>query len=214
MKKEIMVLIIIISCIMLSGCNEEPTASDRDNDGVPDHKDAFPDDPAVSIDSDGDGYPDKFNEGYTQNDTDKELDMFPDDKDKHRDSDLDGYADSEDDFIFDPELHKSTHIKTDYIQLKEDEEELISFNVAEGTKYVSVYWEIEPYNTDAGQTISFRFKKYDSWDYQKYHGRSNQAKIEVDEAEIGGWKLRITHDEYRTGYKEDIAVDYRIHLLE
>lgn len=55
--------------------------NDGDGDGVPSSMDAFPLDPAASVDSDGDGYPDVWNPGYTQADstTGLTLDAFPDD---------------------------------------------------------------------------------------------------------------------------------------
>ena len=42
-----------------------PTAGDSDSDGVPDDEDAFPSDPAASIDTDGDGMPDYWNPNAT-----------------------------------------------------------------------------------------------------------------------------------------------------
>jgi hypothetical protein len=52
---------------------------DGDGDGVPFGDDAFPTDPAASVDTDGDGYPDAWNPGYTQADstTGLVLDAFP-----------------------------------------------------------------------------------------------------------------------------------------
>ena len=60
---------------------------DRDGDGVPDYKDAFPDDASVSVDTDGDGLPDTcnaecLNAGYTED----------------LDDDGDGVSDAEDAF--------------------------------------------------------------------------------------------------------------------
>ena len=42
---------------------------DDDNDGVLDTEDDFKDDPAASVDTDGDGQPDSWNEGYTEDDS-------------------------------------------------------------------------------------------------------------------------------------------------
>ena len=58
-----------------------------DNDGIPDVLDAFPSDPAASKDSDGDGYPDEWNEGKSESDSTIGLilDKFPDDPDKWED---------------------------------------------------------------------------------------------------------------------------------
>ncbi len=52
---------------------------DGDDDGVPTPTDRFPRDPAASIDSDGDGYPDEWNPGRGPDDstTGLTLDLFP-----------------------------------------------------------------------------------------------------------------------------------------
>jgi len=54
---------------------------DGDGDGIPNLEDAFPLDPAASADSDNDGYPDSWNDGYGEEDssTGLTLDAFPDD---------------------------------------------------------------------------------------------------------------------------------------
>jgi len=54
---------------------------DSDNDGVVNTADAFPLDPAASVDSDRDGHPDSWNAGYTQSDstTGLTLDAYPQD---------------------------------------------------------------------------------------------------------------------------------------
>ena len=62
---------------------------DDDNDGVADEDDAFPLDPAESVDSDGDGVGDN-------------ADEFPHDPAESRDSDSDGVGDNADAFPFDP----------------------------------------------------------------------------------------------------------------
>jgi len=58
--------------------------ADSDRDGIPNQTDAFPDDPAASKDTDGDRYPDKWNEGKTEDDstTGLKLDKYPDDPQK------------------------------------------------------------------------------------------------------------------------------------
>ncbi len=68
---------------------------DRDGDGVADGEDAFPDDPAASVDTDGDGYPDAWNEGYDASDATSALwrDAFPSDPAASRDGDGDGHPD-------------------------------------------------------------------------------------------------------------------------
>lgn len=52
---------------------------DRDNDGIPDSLDDLPDDAAASVDTDGDGFPDYWNDGHDGSDSDLTLDEFPDD---------------------------------------------------------------------------------------------------------------------------------------
>lgn len=55
--------------------------NDTDNDGVDNLEDAFPNDIAASVDSDADGYPDSWNNGYSDEDstTGLSLDTFPED---------------------------------------------------------------------------------------------------------------------------------------
>ena len=61
---------------------------DNDGDFVPNAEDAFPDDVAASVDTDGDGMPDDWNEGYDATDSVTGLIVDPDDDD-------DGYDDVE-----------------------------------------------------------------------------------------------------------------------
>lgn len=58
-----------------------PLVLDTDGDGVTDNDDAFISDPAASVDSDGEGYPDEWNEGYDEEDstTGLKLDAYPND---------------------------------------------------------------------------------------------------------------------------------------
>lgn len=55
---------------------------DRDGDGVPDARDAFPSDPAASLDTDGDGHPDAWNpgKGPAGSTLGLSLDAFPSDR--------------------------------------------------------------------------------------------------------------------------------------
>ncbi|GAB6097944.1 hypothetical protein JCM14469_41980 [Desulfatiferula olefinivorans] len=95
---------------------------DQDNDGVPDEKDAFPNnaseqydsdndgygdnadqfdnDPAAYLDSDEDGYPDSWISGKTQSDSTLglTLDAFPNDSSEGLDSDNDGVGNNDDKF--------------------------------------------------------------------------------------------------------------------
>lgn len=78
---------------------EEPVVeSDSDSDGVLDTVDAFPFDAAASIDSDSDGYPDKWNSGKTSADSTSGLilDAFPADATEWSDLDNDGVGDNAD----------------------------------------------------------------------------------------------------------------------
>ena len=61
---------------------------DNDGDFVPNAEDAFPDDVAASVDTDGDGMPDDWNEGYGTADSSTGLIV-------DRDDDGDGYSDIE-----------------------------------------------------------------------------------------------------------------------
>ncbi|EHQ56736.1 subtilisin-like serine protease [gamma proteobacterium HIMB55] len=64
------------------------SANDTDGDFVDDDEDAFPNDPAASTDTDGDGMPDDWNPGYTARDSESGLVLDLDD-------DNDGYSDKE-----------------------------------------------------------------------------------------------------------------------
>jgi hypothetical protein len=64
------------------------TIIDTDGDGVTDDTDAFPNDPAAAVDSDGDQYPDYWNTGKSEADstTGLKLDAFPNDPTKQFDT--------------------------------------------------------------------------------------------------------------------------------
>ncbi len=68
---------------------------DLDDDGIWGSTDDFPDDPAASLDTDGDGYPDEWNEDREHgiSITKLRLDDFPDDPAASLDTDGDGYPD-------------------------------------------------------------------------------------------------------------------------
>ncbi|MFC0119049.1 hypothetical protein ACFFK7_14150 [Pseudoalteromonas xiamenensis] len=61
--------------------NEFIANDDSDGDGVINTQDAFPNDVAASLDSDSDGFPDAWNEGYSEADSTRGLilDSFPND---------------------------------------------------------------------------------------------------------------------------------------
>ncbi|NKF49228.1 PQQ-binding-like beta-propeller repeat protein [Shewanella sp. WXL01] len=61
--------------------NSYTPSDDTDGDGSSNLQDAFPNDPAASVDSDNDGYPDQWHDGYDQSSsvTGLMLDAFPQD---------------------------------------------------------------------------------------------------------------------------------------
>jgi hypothetical protein len=67
-----------------------------DRDEMPDVKDDFPTDPSASIDTDGDGYPDRWNDGFVAADSvwNLSIDAFPSDPSDWFDTDLDGLGDN------------------------------------------------------------------------------------------------------------------------
>ena len=67
-----------------------------DRDRVPDVKDDFPTDPSASIDTDGDGYPDRWNDGFVAGDSvwNLSIDAFPSDPNDWYDTDSDGLGDN------------------------------------------------------------------------------------------------------------------------
>ena len=76
---------------------------DSDGDGVRDAEDDFPNDPAASIDTDGDGWPDEWNKGKSKSDSISTpkllLDAFPNDSKEWKDTDEDGYGDNKADMF-------------------------------------------------------------------------------------------------------------------
>ena len=75
---------------------------DKDNDGIGDSEDVFPNDPSASVDFDNDGYPENWNFEKNKSDstTGLYLDEFPDDPKEWRDSDGDGIGDNRDPIDF------------------------------------------------------------------------------------------------------------------
>ncbi|MBW6512799.1 MAG: hypothetical protein K0A93_11925 [Desulfuromonadaceae bacterium] len=87
----------------LDNCPNDPD-NDLDGDLVCGDVDAFPNDVAASVDTDGDGYPDSWNTGYGQanSTTPLYLDLFPLDPTEWADADSDGYGDNGDVYPLDP----------------------------------------------------------------------------------------------------------------
>ncbi len=73
---------------------------DIDGDWIENSEDDFPEDPAASIDSDNDGYPDEWNPWRTAEDstTGLHLDVFPNSPEEWNDTDGDGIGDNSDAF--------------------------------------------------------------------------------------------------------------------
>jgi len=76
----------------------QPVVIDSDNDGVPDGQDAFPQDPAASVDGDKDGSPEQWNTGKSAANSNSipplHIDAFPLDAAASVDSDKDGFPDA------------------------------------------------------------------------------------------------------------------------
>ncbi|UCH89619.1 MAG: PQQ-binding-like beta-propeller repeat protein [Thermoplasmata archaeon] len=99
--------------------------TDSDGDGVIDAIDAFPNDISASVDTDGDGYPDEWNPGKSEEDstTGLTLDEFPNDPTKWistegKDSDGDGVPDD-----IDP--NPNSNIDSDGDSLPDDYETVV-----------------------------------------------------------------------------------------
>jgi len=108
----LMIISILCGCITDNELNNSKKINDIDKDGVPDSEDAFPLDPSASIDTDNDGYPDKWNENKNHNDSTStpklELDDLPYDPNDRKDSDGDYVGDNTDVFPNDPNEQKDT----------------------------------------------------------------------------------------------------------
>ena len=81
--------------------------ADADNDGISDESDAFPNDPAASVDTDGDGKPDDWNEGKSAADSTSDPALVLD-----NDDDNDGVADVDDAYPRNASLQSNRDLKS------------------------------------------------------------------------------------------------------
>ena len=152
-----------IANIRYTANSTEALSRDFDADGVLDREDAFPNDPAASIDTDQDGLPDDWNPGFGAADSTTGLsldidddgdgvldtaDVFPLDPFEFADFDLDGIGDNADrdddndfipdgldDFPFDPALGDDSRLRDLTAEPAEAELASIDGKVVDG--YVS-----------------------------------------------------------------------------
>lgn len=101
---------------------DEDGDGDADGDGVSDGIDKFPNDVAASIDNDSDGYPDSWNNGYSQNDSTTGLliDFYP--------YDSSFYASCGVDNRYDVCLVSDYGVKLEYISEYDDVSEVVDMN--------------------------------------------------------------------------------------
>ena len=145
---------------------------DDDEDGAENGDDAFPSDPAASVDSDEDGYPDAWNFNKTSEDstTGLELDEFPNDPTEWKDTDEDGYGDNSDEFPEDPAEWRDTDgdgvgDNTDHFPLDPtktvDPNKTEGYEDSDGDGVVDV---IDAFPTDPAASIDTDYDGYpDSW---------------------------------------------------
>ena len=219
MKKELIGLCIaaIMLSAIFSGCDAGKGA-DTDKDGVPDSKDAFPNDPAASVDGDGDGHPDAWNDAWntTTGDTNLTIDAFPHDPKEWMDSDGDGYGDNGDQFPDDPEVHVIHYIlnsKTDTILVTGEVH--YDANITAEDNYFVIYWTLDSSDDAAGDAISIKYKPSSgSWSMAK-HGLSGEIKRNIaDAGGAGQWQVFITNQGHITGYDHPITITYRIYTIQ
>lgn len=129
------------------------------------------------------------------------------------DSDGDGIPDEFDAFPYDPELHAIKYIEIERTTLDPGDDKTIYFTTEEDEKYIVVYWDIEPFTDEAGETIAFRFKTQEGWQAKKHRGKTNQVKETITSSNRGDWAVWIKHDNIVTGYETSILVEYRIFAL-
>lgn len=156
-------------------------APDKDNDGVPDAEDAFPNDPERSEpDRDGDGVPDA-------------QDDFPRNAKFSKDSDGDGVADSQDDYPNDPDRSKKP-TRADFSAVGEREWAIIAKNPdAKVGEQVIVYAEVMQFDAATGPESFLAWTEatqgWESFDYSAdtpalYTGRSAKQLADVIEDDL------------------------------
>jgi hypothetical protein len=217
MKKEMIGIIamLMMTCLILSGCDTK--GADTDNDGTPDKSDAFPNDPAASMDSDGDGYPDEWNPLWnaSEGETNLTLDAFPHDPNEWIDSDGDGYGDNGDKFPNDPEVHDIRYIydsKTDVLAVRGETN--YNIEIIGEDKYFVIYWMIDSSDELAGDALTIKYESPNGWSTGR-HGLSGELKRNVTTAGGSGtWHVFIANQGHLIGYDSPFTITYRIYTLE
>jgi len=211
--KEMLGISIIIVCLLFAGCAEEEPIHDRDGDGVPDAEDAFPDNPEISKDSDGDGYADEYNEGYNETNSNATIDMFPDDPTEWKDSDGDGYGDNIDDFPYNKNLHALITIEEESYTIAQGGEINIYFELTDEDKSVIIYWELEgdSFTKRAGEALTMRYNEKNAWSSQ-YHGRTEQVTVALDDQAADNMYVKFMHEGRALSppYTNSIYIKYTI----
>lgn len=129
------------------------------------------------------------------------------------DSDGDGIPDEFDAFPYDPELSRLSLIINETITLQPGAAKTFEFTTEDDDKYAVVYWEVNPFTDEAGNTIAFRFKTQEGWKVTKHTGKTRQVMEGVNENNYGNWSIWIKHDTIVTGYALQIEVNYRLFIL-
>jgi len=226
MKKQFVIIGIILGIVFLSGCTNNletedtengdiSTIKDTDNDGYNDNIDAFPNDPSEWKDSDDDGHGDN-------------SDMFPYDSSEWIDSDNDGYGDNSDDlptnflyhewniihhYSFAPVSWKTIHLKPNG-GTGWDGPVDITWKAVVLEWYLDGYWNE---SQASNLTISYRNPE----EYKAYHGgHKTKITIPVTYINCGNWDFSIWNfgaPENWQGYwevKYPIDVYYRIYKVK
>lgn len=176
---------------------------DSDDDGVPDHLDAFPNDPSETKDSDGDGVGDN-------------SDAFPQDPGETRDSDGDGVGDNADRFPNDPNEHSdndndgtgdNADIDDDNDGVNDDEDYSPKKDVL-GRITITSFVLRDPADNDAGECYIL-LKKSDGtvlerWPNSGTWACSPNQEIQVDDSRTWDIPDDISDPEFRLeAWEED-----------